>query len=274
RATHVTSDILTIAALLAMEFRRRKLLGATTRSYGASRHFAKSQRGFGESKAKVIYRGGSYWVKPWIGTSGFQYAEWKGTFYPEDLPAAKMLAFYAEHLATTEINYTFHRIPAAKTIENWKHLTPENFRFALKAPQKITHWSKLRDCADTMRYFYDVVKISHRIGAITQLRPMCDLLRGFERKPEVLRRQVLPILDCFRGGDAMERVINLCGGKMFRIKCQHLRRRQIFRIKSSFPFGVLKAGSANPRLHPIASSTVNNLSFAFTKTPLTFREMP
>ncbi|HEY9419406.1 MAG TPA: DUF72 domain-containing protein, partial [Candidatus Udaeobacter sp.] len=89
-------------------------------------------------------------MKPWIGTSGFQYAEWKGTFYPEDLPANKMLPFYAERFSTTEINYTFHRIPAAKTIDNWKQLTPDNFRFALKAPQKITHWSKLRDCADTL----------------------------------------------------------------------------------------------------------------------------
>ena len=53
-------------------------------------------------------------MKFWIGTSGFQYAEWKGNFYPEDLPAAKMLAFYAERLSTTEINYTFHRIPAAE----------------------------------------------------------------------------------------------------------------------------------------------------------------
>src|SRR6266508_3511411 len=86
-------------------------------------------------------------MKFWIGTSGFQYAEWKGNFYPEDLPAAKMLPFYAERLSTTEINYTFHRIPAPKTIDNWKALTPENFRFALKAPQKITHWSKLRECA-------------------------------------------------------------------------------------------------------------------------------
>jgi uncharacterized protein YecE (DUF72 family) len=112
-------------------------------------------------------------VKPWIGTSGFQYAEWKGTFYPEDLPAAKMLPFYAEHLATTEINYTFHRIPAAKTIDNWKHLTPENFRFALKAPQKITHWSKLRDCADTLRYFYDVVSaLDAKLGPVLfQLPP-------------------------------------------------------------------------------------------------------
>ena len=112
-------------------------------------------------------------MKPWIGTSGFQYAEWKGTFYPEDLPAAKMLPFYAERLATTEINYTFHRIPAAKTIDNWKHLTPENFRFALKAPQKITHWSKLRDCADTLRYFYDVVSaLDAKLGPVLfQLPP-------------------------------------------------------------------------------------------------------
>src|SRR6266540_4176318 len=96
-------------------------------------------------------------MKFWIGTSGFQYAEWKGNFYPEDLTAAKMLPFYAERFATTEINYTFRRIPALKTIENWKTLTPQEFRFALKAPQKITHWSKLRDCVDTLEYFLKVV---------------------------------------------------------------------------------------------------------------------
>jgi uncharacterized protein YecE (DUF72 family) len=112
-------------------------------------------------------------MKAWIGTSGFQYAEWKGNFYPQDLPAAKMLAYYAERLSTTEINYTFHRIPATKTIENWKQLTPEPFRFALKAPQKITHWAKLRDCADTMRYFYDVISgLGKKLGPVLfQLPP-------------------------------------------------------------------------------------------------------
>ena len=75
-------------------------------------------------------------MKTWIGTAGFQSAEWKGSFYPEDLPASKMRPFYAERLATTEINSTFRRIPSATTIQNWKKLTPENFRFALKAPQK------------------------------------------------------------------------------------------------------------------------------------------
>ena len=109
----------------------------------------------------------------WIGTSGFQYAEWKGNFYPEDLSAAKMLPFYAERLSTTEINYTFHRIPAPKTIDNWNALTPESFRFALKAPQKITHWAKLRDCADTLRYFCDTVSaLNEKLGPILfQLPP-------------------------------------------------------------------------------------------------------
>jgi uncharacterized protein YecE (DUF72 family) len=112
-------------------------------------------------------------MNTWVGTSGFQYAEWKGKFYPEDLPAAKMLPYYADRLTTTEINYTFHRIPSAKTIENWTKLTPAKFRFALKAPQKITHWSKLRDCGDTMRYFHDVTSaLGEKLGPVLfQLPP-------------------------------------------------------------------------------------------------------
>jgi uncharacterized protein YecE (DUF72 family) len=127
-------------------------------------------------------------MKFWIGTSGFQYAEWKGNFYPEDLPAAKMLPFYAERFSTTEINYTFHRIPAPKTIENWKAQTPEKFRFALKAPQRITHWSKLRDCADTLEYFLKVVHgLGERLGPVLfQLPPTfqkdADVVRSFLRE--------------------------------------------------------------------------------------------
>ncbi len=109
----------------------------------------------------------------WIGTSGFQYPEWKGTFYPEDLPAAKMLPFYAERFATTEINYTFRRIPSEKTIENWCKLTPDRFKFALKAPQKITHFAKLRGCDDTLTYFYKVISaLGPRLGPVLfQLPP-------------------------------------------------------------------------------------------------------
>jgi len=125
----------------------------------------------------------------WIGTSGFQYPEWKGTFYPEDLPVAKMLPFYSERFSTTEINYTFRRIPNARTIENWRKLTPEKFRFSLKAPQKITHFAKLRDCDDTLTYFYKVISaLGQRLGSVLfQLPPflkkdvtlLSDFLRCF-----------------------------------------------------------------------------------------------
>ncbi len=109
----------------------------------------------------------------WIGTSGFQYPEWKGTFYPEDLPVAKMLPFYAERFSTTEVNYTFRRIPSTKTIDGWWKATPECFKFSLKAPQKVTHFAKLRDCGDTLRYFYQVVSgLESKLGAVLfQLPP-------------------------------------------------------------------------------------------------------
>lgn len=124
----------------------------------------------------------------WIGTSGFQYSEWKGNFYPEDLSTAKMLPFYAERFSTTEINYTFHRIPAQKTIENWKAQTPEKFRFSLKAPQKITHWAKLHGCVDTLEYFLKVAGgLGERLGPVLfQLPPNfkkdADVLSSFLRE--------------------------------------------------------------------------------------------
>ena len=132
-------------------------------------------------------------MKTWIGTSGFQYAEWKGSFYPEDLPASKMLPYFAERLATTEINYTFHRIPSPKTIENWLAQTPANFRFALKAPQKITHFARLRDCQDTLAYFCRVVAaLGERLGPILfQLPPNfkknADVLSAFLRELPAIR---------------------------------------------------------------------------------------
>jgi uncharacterized protein YecE (DUF72 family) len=109
----------------------------------------------------------------WVGTSGFQYAEWKGTFYPEDLSTAKMLPFYAERLSTTEINYTFRRIPSAKTIQGWWDATPERFKFSLKAPQKVTHFAKLRNCGDTLRYFFQVITdLETKLGVVLfQLPP-------------------------------------------------------------------------------------------------------
>lgn len=112
-------------------------------------------------------------MKVRIGTSGFQYTEWKGTFYPADLSTAKMLPYYSERFCTTEINYTFHRIPSAKTIDNWCRATPDTFQFALKAPQKVTHFAKLQNCGDTLRYFFGVIaSLERKLGPVLfQLPP-------------------------------------------------------------------------------------------------------
>src|SRR5688500_7253786 len=68
----------------------------------------------------------------WIGTSGYNYPEWKGSFYPEKMKPADMLAFYGQHFDAVEINYTFYRMPNAKNIEGWTAAVPEDFRFVLK----------------------------------------------------------------------------------------------------------------------------------------------
>ena len=90
-----------------------------------------------------------------IGTSGYNYPEWRGSFYPEKFPTGKMLAYYAERFDTVEINYTFYRMPNARTIAGWVAETPAAFSFTLKAPQRITHFARLRSIDDPLRYFLD-----------------------------------------------------------------------------------------------------------------------
>jgi uncharacterized protein YecE (DUF72 family) len=109
----------------------------------------------------------------WIGTSGFQYPEWKGLFYPDGLSAKKMLGYYAKHFPTTESNYTFRSLPSTKTIANWYAETPANFRFSLKAPQAITHFKKLRECEETLETFWEAAAgLKDKLGVVLfQLPP-------------------------------------------------------------------------------------------------------
>ena len=108
-----------------------------------------------------------------VGTSGYNYAEWKGTFYPSKLPAAQMLEYYAQRLGTVEINYTFYRMPNAKIVAGWDAATPAGFTFILKAPQRITHIARLRDVDDPLRYFLETArKLGPKLGPILfQLPP-------------------------------------------------------------------------------------------------------
>jgi uncharacterized protein YecE (DUF72 family) len=94
-----------------------------------------------------------------VGTSGYSYAPWKGSFYPEKLPAAKMLAYYAERLPAVEINNTFYRMPNADLLGRWAAETPPGFTFALKSPRQITHDRRLAEVDDAVRRFFEISAI-------------------------------------------------------------------------------------------------------------------
>lgn len=111
--------------------------------------------------------------KIWIGTSGYNYPEWKGRFYPANLPAAKMLPYYAEHFPTVEINYTFYRMPNEKLVAGWAANTPAPYKLTLKAPRRITHDSRLKNCGDLVTGFCQVAaSLGDKLGALLfQLPP-------------------------------------------------------------------------------------------------------
>lgn len=108
-----------------------------------------------------------------VGTSGYNYPEWRGSFYPEKFPTAKMLSYYAERFSTVEINYTFYRMPNAKTMAAWDTGTPAGFAFALKASRRITHDARLKDADESVRYFVDTARtLGPKLGAVLfQLPP-------------------------------------------------------------------------------------------------------
>lgn len=112
-------------------------------------------------------------MKLYAGTSGYSYSEWKGSFYPPTLPAAKMLSFYAERLPAVEINNTFYRLPRTDLLESWAAQVPEAFRFAIKASRRITHVKRLADAAEETDYLLNTLQVlGERLGVILfQLPP-------------------------------------------------------------------------------------------------------
>jgi len=93
-------------------------------------------------------------VRVLAGTSGFSYPAWRGSFYPEDLPPARMLAFYAERLEAVEVNATFYRMPRPSVLSAWRAAAGPRFSFALKAPRRITHLLRLRAAEGHLAAFY------------------------------------------------------------------------------------------------------------------------
>src|ERR1051326_6124472 len=109
----------------------------------------------------------------YVGTSGFSYKEWKGTFYPEDLPDKQMLRYYAERFRSVEINNTSYRMLKDLLLHSWAAEVPADFKFVLKAPQRITHMQRLKDAGDSVSYFLKVASVlKERLGPLLfQLPP-------------------------------------------------------------------------------------------------------
>lgn len=109
----------------------------------------------------------------YVGTSGYAYKEWKGAFYPKDLPAKQMLRYYGERFRTVEINNSFYRMPKESALEAWTAEVPEDFKFVLKAPQRITHFQRLVNSEDSVEYLLRVAGVMQaRLGPLLfQLPP-------------------------------------------------------------------------------------------------------
>lgn len=111
--------------------------------------------------------------KIYTGTSGWHYKHWKGTFYPPDIREAEQFSYYCQHFSTVEINNSFYNLPAAKTFEGWRNMTPADFIFSVKASRYITHMKKLKTAADSIRTFFSrAAKLREKLGPVLfQLPP-------------------------------------------------------------------------------------------------------
>jgi uncharacterized protein YecE (DUF72 family) len=123
----------------------------------------------------------------YVGTSGYSYKEWKGSFYPEKIPAKDMLAYYSARLHAVELNNTFYRLPQKSMVESWKSQVPNDFRFSVKASQRITHFKRLKEVAEETRFMLETVsELGDRLGAVLfQLPP--NMKKDLERLDTFLK---------------------------------------------------------------------------------------
>jgi uncharacterized protein YecE (DUF72 family) len=120
----------------------------------------------------------------YAGTSGWAYPLWKPVFYPAKLPSKRFLEFYASQLNSVEVNYTFRAFPTASALAGWLAAAPAGFRFSFKAPQRITHISRLRDCHEIVGRFVDVLEPVRAAGKLGPL--LFQLPPNFKANPALL----------------------------------------------------------------------------------------
>jgi uncharacterized protein YecE (DUF72 family) len=133
-------------------------------------------------------------TKFWVGVSGFSYASWKGTFYPDKTPADKMLEAYSNRLNSVEINSTFYHMPTPSMTSKWTNATHRDFRFSFKVNRKITHFMKLKNTKTELDIFLKGLKpLEGKVGCVlVQLPPYMKqdygTLESFlQQKPKAIR---------------------------------------------------------------------------------------
>lgn len=119
------------------------------------------------------------------GTSGWAYTSWKPGFYPQNVPARSFLSYYASQLNSVEVNYTFRSVPTPDQLKGWLAVTPATFRFSFKAPQRITHMRRLRDCEDAVKEFLASLAPVRKAGKLGVL--LFQLPPNFKADPTRLR---------------------------------------------------------------------------------------
>jgi uncharacterized protein YecE (DUF72 family) len=130
-------------------------------------------------------------MKLYVGTSGYSYPKWKGKFYPKDLPAKGMLRYYGENFRSVESNSTFRGMPEPEDLNSWAADVPADFKFALKAPQRITHIKRLKDSKELVSQVFQVAAVlKERLGPVLfQLPP--NFKKDAERLSDFL--DLLPV---------------------------------------------------------------------------------
>ena len=119
-----------------------------------------------------------------VGTSGFDYRDWRGAFYPRSIRSTDRLAYYAEHFATVELNVTFYRMPAADAFRGWRDAAPDDFRFAVKASRYLTHTRRLLEPERPVDFLMERASLLGKgLGVV-----LLQLPPSMEREPERLAR--------------------------------------------------------------------------------------
>ena len=179
----------------------------------------------------------------YVGTSGYSYKEWKGNFYPEDLPAKEMLAYYSHRLPAVEINNTFYRLPQPSMVENWRDQVPETFRFSIKATQRITHIKRLKNCTEETKFLIETASLlRERLGVVLfQLPPNSKKdLERFREFLECLPEQTRAAFEFRNESWLDEETLDLLRQKNFALVVSDTDEKPLTSITNTGDWGYLR----------------------------------